>query len=241
MKRILSFGKFLQFGGHMRYVFTILIMVSALFLLLSADGASGFAPFHIIDLNGRFFSASSELEDPGVMELGDYGPRLMFDQDPATGWSEGAPGNGIGEYLIVAAGAGAEHVLIQNGFCRSRELFYKNNRVKQFKVSVLYGFSPLGHVTQSGMIFYCSELVPTFTVDVADTMVEQDIPLDLDWVALHEKAARARGLYSEFEKENDISSEVAEEGYFLRLEIADVYPGSKWNDTCISELMIVAE
>ena len=71
-----------------------------------------------------YIMASSTLAEPGY----DHSAWLAQDYDTSTAWSEGAPGNGLGEslymetdrYAVITGG------VICTGYYRSEDLFYKN-------------------------------------------------------------------------------------------------------------------
>ena len=71
-----------------------------------------------------YLMASSTLIEPGY----DHSAWLVQDYDTSTAWTEGAPGNGLGEslyletdrYAVITGG------VILTGYCRSEDLFYKN-------------------------------------------------------------------------------------------------------------------
>ena len=71
-----------------------------------------------------YIMASSTLVEPGY----DHSAWLVQDYDTSTAWTEGAPGNGLGEslymetdrYAVITGG------VICTGYYRSEDLFYKN-------------------------------------------------------------------------------------------------------------------
>ena len=71
-----------------------------------------------------YIMASSTLAEPGY----DHSAWLVQDYDTSTAWTEGAPGNGLGEslymetdrYAVITGG------VICTGYYRSEDLFYKN-------------------------------------------------------------------------------------------------------------------
>ena len=71
-----------------------------------------------------YIMASSTLNEPGY----DHGAWLVQDYDVSTAWTEGAPGNGMGEslyletdrYAVITGG------VICTGYYRSEDLFWKN-------------------------------------------------------------------------------------------------------------------
>ena len=81
-------------------------------------------PIYAEKLVPGYIMASSTLIEPGY----DHSAWLVQDYDTSTAWTEGAPGNGLGEslymetdrYAVITGG------VICTGYCRSEDLFYKN-------------------------------------------------------------------------------------------------------------------
>ena len=90
--------------------------------------------------DGTAFCASSVL-DP---QYGfNYLPANMLDGRLDTAWVEGANGDGIREWVVADFGenrtvSGFE---IINGYHKNRDIFLKNNRIRQLKVVLSNGFA----------------------------------------------------------------------------------------------------
>jgi hypothetical protein len=108
-------------------------------------------------------------------------------------WVEGAEGDGIGESitLTLKKPANVTQVGLFNGYTKSRELYFANNRAAQFKVSVNGG--------------------EAFKIDVPDEFLETE----RFWFELPKSAAPVKTI---------------------KFEISDVYPGTKYKDTAISDI-----
>lgn len=65
-----------------------------------------------------------------------YGAANLFDASTGTAWVEGAPGNGIGEWITVEfeTQRRVKSIHVQNGYQKSPDIFAKNNRVRQIRV-----------------------------------------------------------------------------------------------------------
>ena len=65
-----------------------------------------------------------------------YGATNLFDASTGTAWVEGAPGNGIGEWVTVEFETLrlVKSIHVQNGYQKSPDIFAKNNRVRQLRV-----------------------------------------------------------------------------------------------------------
>jgi hypothetical protein len=184
--------------------------------------------------------ATSTLKGP-VRNPNMYEPNNVMDGDPKTMWVEGAEGPGIGEELVFdipaydyssALPRGATSIKVLNGCAISQKLFNENNRVKELSVTLFVGVS-VGVDDQ-----YCDQYslkeYKRFDLRLADTMELQKFALGIDfddsksfWRAARD-ALRAQGVaVDEFEYGRYV---------FASLKIESVYKGSKYDDTCISEI-----
>jgi hypothetical protein len=86
------------------------------------------------------YCASSRL--PG--QFGNsYGVRNLFSGDSSLAWVEGAPGDGIGEWITVEFDSrrSVRSVLIDNGYQKNSDIYYKNSRVKRVRLMFSSGES----------------------------------------------------------------------------------------------------
>jgi hypothetical protein len=74
-----------------------------------------------------------------------YLPLYVADDDPTTAWTEGAAGDGVGEWLRVRfsamKGATKVRLRIRNGYQKSKKLFAANERAKKVSFKLLPGGS----------------------------------------------------------------------------------------------------
>lgn len=155
-----------------------------------------------------------------------YSPQKMFDASLETCWAIGNGGPGVKVMLAVPDNLSAMEIV--NGFAKSKDLFDKNNRVNNIRVRLYVGFSLPAMVTETDARGY--DLYPvsdTLRLHLRDTSSRQRIELPFQWAVILNKYANLRMALPE---------QPVTEGYFLQLEIIDVYKGSRWNDTCISEI-----
>lgn len=122
-----------------------------------------------------------------------YPADLINDFKNDTAWNEGANGDGIGEWVEIQFEAPQKinAMVIQNGYKKSKDLYYENNRPKMLKIDVIGQQS--------------------FMVNLEDVY--------------------NNGFYIEFPE--------TMETYGVTITIEDVYNGTKFNDTCISEVQLV--
>lgn len=135
-----------------------------------------------------------------------YASIRAVDGDPATAWVEGATGPGEGEVLFVALPKGA--VEIWAGYGKSASLHAKNARPKEVEVILAGAGQPV--YTQSAVMYSENPVLGRQKVVLQDVNGYQ--PLSLPDVPEGAEPA------------------------FLGIRILSVYPGEKWQDTCISEI-----
>jgi eukaryotic-like serine/threonine-protein kinase len=117
-----------------------------------------------------------------------YAPQNIIDGRLETAWAEGAPGPGLGEWIVLTfKPQTVREVEVYPGYGKQPNIFYANNRLKRATLSFSDG----------------TKVEASFT----DELRRQTIMLD---APIH------------------VSS--------LKLVIEDVYPGSQFNDTAISEI-----
>ncbi len=189
------------------------------------------------------YTATSTLKGEGWFggQAGPYSVRNLGDGDPTTCWAEGVKGHGIGEKIHLIVTGCPQALKIINGYGKSPELYAKNGRVKEFKATMLAAFNLPGDVSEVAARYRAKRCGPPQRLEVEDLQVQQTISLKFDWRAVSE---RARALAAEFER--DFSKEIegrragCEDKYYqtlvLCLEISEVFPGTRFEDTCLSEM-----
>ncbi|MCU0607129.1 MAG: hypothetical protein MUF78_06855 [Candidatus Edwardsbacteria bacterium] len=190
------------------------------------------------------YTASSTLggDDPFAEQPSRYAARNMGDGDPATCWAEGAAGRGLGERVHILLDGSPAALSAVNGYAKSRSTFAGNGRVKAFTATLLHAFNLPGDVTEVATLYHCRPFPRRPVIGLDDTAAPQSLPFPFDWDAVREDAALARVRF-----EADLGDEIVRrregaaafaiaQAVILRLEIADVYPGTKYDDTCVSEL-----
>lgn len=189
-------------------------------------------------------NCSSELEpgNPYEGEQGTYCAHNLLDGDPETAWVEGNKGYGIGEsFNIDLAYALPEKIEIRNGYQKSETVFKKNSRVKSIKLTLFAGFHLPGHVTEIAYGYYAKQIGDEKIIELRDAMGTQEIFLPVNpLTAFKERDILTSDFRMHFKERLDDLKDYEtpmELHYFLKFEIAEVYPGSRWDDTCISDVL----
>ena len=217
--------------------------------LAAALAASGLAPLAaqvesvIMDRFGfELVSQAPFLEDAKAPRR--YAPENLLDGKASTSWAIGNGGPGTVIYLGLPRDA--RRMRVVNGYASSADLFAKNNRPRRIKVELCAGFSFPGRVTELGWVFDIDRTGGPRILTLGDTMSAQALDLGIDWDRADDIFRESRARFDarlpeagDYEREAYAKGLVLER--LLRIEILDVHKGSKWNDTCISELSFEPE
>lgn len=155
-----------------------------------------------------------------------YSALGAMDGDTATAWSEGKKDEGIGEILIVRVDT-TKPVRIWNGLGASENLFRANNRVEKARVWALQAKRVRREIGQYeiGTVFQDITAVGSHEIILRDLNGWQPLPLP---------ARKKLSFESEMADGKPVVS--LADATFIAVEILSVYRGSKYNDTCISEI-----
>ncbi|OGR57753.1 MAG: hypothetical protein A2X36_03265 [Elusimicrobia bacterium GWA2_69_24] len=164
--------------------------------------------------------------DPEVLSAAN-----IADGNTRTAW---AAAGGIGAELWVFISSGARSVNVVNGYGKSQKLFKANNRVKKLSVSLWTAEHFDGDVTETGRGYRAARLTPDRTLDLKDSLAEQAFPFPFKWEEA--RSRRAEAVATLIKRPGLKSRKLRSSAFFLRAEPLEIYPGSRYNDTCISEL-----
>ena len=181
-----------------------------------------------------------------------YAPKSTTDGNPATAWVEGAKGSGIGAEIIIPRLLDLNRpVELWAGYGKSETLFYANNRPKKVLVSVLKA-KGWGDWFEAHDATGCSGGYGAFQVAASHTVLLKDfngyqelklphfvIEMYRDFPEVYYRMdGTDRHFYEERVKAGGepIKEAFWDYAYFLKLEILEVYKGTKYDDTCISEI-----
>ncbi len=153
----------------------------------------------------------------------------MTDGNSRTAWAGKA-----GDELWLFINDGASTLSAVNGYNKTPALFKANNRVKRLAVSVWAAAHFEGDVSETGRVFHAARLTPDQVLSLEDRGAEQTFPLQFKWADIRKANADAMaGLL----KRGGYRGRKLRHSYFaLRAEPLSVYRGTKYDDTCISEL-----
>ncbi|WP_191013759.1 NADase-type glycan-binding domain-containing protein [Treponema zioleckii] len=183
---------------------------------------------------------SSALTEKGT-PAGKYEINNLHDGESSTAWVEGKTDDGIGEWVIIPVENWEENLNyvyeysynnikkfnvvldVWNGYQETLDLYKKNNRVKDAEITIYavpYCTSMEGESELEG----APEIVLQKDVQFSDEIVEN--PIYINW-SCHEFS---------FELPEEYKTKYYEYEFYVRCKIKSVYKGTKYSDTCISEL-----
>ena len=192
-----------------------------------------------------------------------YLPELLFDGDPGTCWVEAAPGDGVGEWVLFVVNRPVRALRLVNGFARSPALYESNNRIKRLRLSFAVGFTAPGLVTELDYYLYFVTDLKEAELQLEDTLEPQPVDFSVSYEEHEELVWGALNLFydshpsfmREIEKDLGFEPNISKEQLkqyqdlifeafgmsCLRLEILEVYPGGRYDDTCLSEISTLFE
>jgi len=175
-------------------------------------------------------ASTSELDKPdSPMEWGKYHPKNLRDGDNATCWCEGEKdGYGVGATVYVSVPWHVDGMLIRNGYHKSKELYEKNSRVKKADIAFHVAVPVAGHVTQTGQEYTLYSTGEKTTVTFDDRMEEITFSPDVNYSKIIDLVKKLR--------DDKKKGPMGEMKLVAGLTINEVYQGSKYKDTCISEI-----
>jgi len=153
----------------------------------------------------------------------------LTDGNPRTAWA-GKTGDDIWLFIDVKTSS----VSVINGYNKTPALFKANNRVKSLAVSVWAAAHFSGSVSEISKMFNVTRLTPDHVLTLKDLGAAQSFTLPFNWEDIRRANAEALAALG---KRRDFKDRELMYSYFvLRAEPLTVYRGTRYDDTCISEL-----
>ena len=183
--------------------------------------ASGKAPMSIKDPNFKKPDDFDESDGDGAYDSWTcmYEANAAMDNNKATAWVEGMAGNGKGELLLLPELDVSKKIEILSGYGKSDALFKANNRPKNIGLYILKAKPVYAGQAECRSAYESLVLVASGKATLKDVNAYQPLALPL------------------YKKETYLHEvQIMDYEYWLMIEIIDVYPGTKYNDTCISEI-----
>lgn len=163
-----------------------------------------------------------------------YPPSQLFDDDYATCWVSRVLNDSIYPSVFIALPKDLTNNMslsIFSGYGKSESLFLKNARPGKVQVSFYTALVPDGYVTEYGLL--CKALQSPYheTIFLADTFGVQEIPLQNSYEKFKPYHQKVLLRYK-----SNIDFSLLDTIPLLKIEILSVYPGTTYDDICISEI-----
>ena len=142
-----------------------------------------------------------------------YTAYSVLDKNMQSAWCEGVKGPGIGEVIIAPFDKTKSRFKIFSGYGKNKKTFEENNRIKSAKITLVYSKQPFMYSTSEDSNTGKLDTIFSKVINLKDVFGFQTVPLDL----VKFKAGNWTQLY-------------------VAIEILDVYKGTKYDDTCITEI-----
>jgi hypothetical protein len=227
-----------------------IISIPILLLFAVCTSQTQWEKFEMQTVQG-YYATSSELDAVDPFEgLGKYGGFNLFDRNPATAWVEGVDGDGIGQTFMIGVGKELKaNIFILNGYQKSDDLFSQNNRIKALRLTLYVGFMIPGDVTEIYAMFHAVIFAKPVEIMLEDDFGTQQIPLPFDITAAEAFKEKQMTVFlndfktrmDEMQQSSEGFAKEPEIQYFLKFEILDVYKGTKYDDTCISDIWLSSD
>lgn len=148
-----------------------------------------------------------------------YSGYSAVDGNTTTAWVEGVAGHGKGESLVITKLDLSKKMEILSGYGKSQALFVANSRPKMINIHIVRSLPQPGGQSQCGSNYEALKIISTSKVNLKDINQFQPLPIP------------------PFKKETYLfQNEQWDYQYWLMIELIDIYPGTKYQDTCISEI-----
>jgi hypothetical protein len=163
--------------------------------------------------------ASSVLKTDEI-NIYNYESKNLFDGDLNTAWCEGIKGHGEREWVEFNFGnAFIGAIGIINGYTKREAIYYANDRIKKIKLDVEYVPREYDDVEQSG--------------GSEETLEKETTVIELKQKQFNELNKNVQAPFMSWLADYGDSYRHVRK---IRLSVLEVFPGTKYDDTCISEV-----
>ena len=221
-----------------RYIILFFLLIPLIFLSGESKVSDKTGEIFLLNYRGKMFNRSSELEDPGMGKIGKYAVGNIIDKNISTAWVEGVKGDGIGEYVLLASKEIPGTISIYSGYSKNISLFNKNNRPSKLKVSLYFGMAD-SWGGEYGDYYRVVKYPEDYFLLLKDTIHLQTFNFPFkDNKELSAFRDRSLEVLKKLGRKKGVPPFPGppDTKWIVKLEIAGVYRGSKWQDTCISEV-----
>ncbi|MFO7735310.1 MAG: hypothetical protein R6W70_03730 [bacterium] len=201
------------------------------FIIVLSSNLSGQSEHKWVDISlnntGRYVEYSV-----GGIGKKKYPAQNLFDADLQSCWVSNPNKRDKTHSLYLKTPALKDlNVNVFPGYGKSKKLFNQNSRPKKLKFSIYAAVNPEGHVSEVSTLYKAIKTPYKQTVNVSDSFEVQSFKLNISEIEIAKYKTMVQKQYNaEFDTaQSDIC-------LILKIEIIDVYPGTKYKDVCISEI-----
>jgi hypothetical protein len=160
-----------------------------------------------------------------------YIPENLVDNKTDTCWCP--DNNGINQFVIIKIPKKSKGFRISNGVGKSKQLYYENNRVKTLYWALI-----------SERIYESEEEMENDSCRARDPNLKYGVafqtPPGLKLIQIIDTPEPQKILFKNYEYFSwELNNLKKSQNVYLVISITDIYKGSKYNDTCISEIEII--
>ena len=178
-----------------------------------------------------------------------YSPQYILDTYIESAWKDGVEGDGIGEVVIIPCDFldCTKKIEIFTGFARTKDLWFENNRPRNIKLFILKSerIIPNPNLYTIDTDYICEDItvIDEQYATLKDVYNWQEISIDKSKLPTNDRLEERLKECKMSRKtdpslvDNFICSKYhSNYYYFLGIQILSVYEGTKYQDTCISEV-----
>lgn len=174
-------------------------------------------------------SASSVLVEPGKSKTR-YSAEKAMDGTKDTFWCEGKEDDGIGETITLSwKPTLIEGFLVAHGVLLNRSYYELNNRIKDYEATVMFSTGR-------------SKVIKGSFSDRSCQNVCESMRLDEKELKQCEQKRKNECIFEKVGEGYMVGGEGIDGAYGcstgIKIKILSVYPGKKFKDTCISEILL---
>lgn len=181
--------------------------------------------YDIVSLKMYQYFSSSALSSQHLEEVNvsstlqgapDYAVGNLFDMDMTTAWVEGASGDGTGEWInIEFDDVSVYSIGIVNGYIKNETTYRENARIRKVELEIV--------IDEDG---------PYYNKWSEDRIEVIELP-DLSWEEIE------NGHFGSYFEELYFDGGGGEGMESIRIKVLEVYPGTVYDDLCVTELIIM--
>jgi len=206
--------------------FLMLFLLSANNLFAQSD-----QPWVDISLNSNNqyieYSAGKVFND-------NYPAQNIFDGSLLTCWvSNSSKGNEISNLYLKLPELSNLNISIFPGYGKSKGLFEQNARPKKLRFSFYVAVNPEGYVTEISTLFKALKIPYTQIANVSDSFEIQSFKLNIPKLEVTKYKKIVQSQYN-----TELSNTQSSPCLILKIEILDIYNGTRYSDICISEIFL---